>query len=175
MINELYENIISNPKIIETLFHLETYDIETINPTKRIITKYYSFEKIYKCIPIIKELFKEDENKLISFKITEIFENNEILYEVKLKENPILNNNHYFYDFSSLVRFICNDNKIDIILKNNKTDINEQNPINLLIINIIISYLDNDNIMFIKNNILEKELKPLLYSINPHSFVLNII
>ena len=176
MSRELYSIIKTNPIIIKTLFHLNKYEVNNINKTNRIIIKYCSINHIYEYIPILKEIFKEEND--ISYLISETFENNSIIYEIKLNNHPIFDNYDYIYKFRFFIYLsndISNKNKINIHLKTNKININDPNPINHTIINIITNYIENDHINFIKNNIIEKELKPLLSSINPHFFELNII
>ena len=182
MTKELYNVIITNPIFIETLFHLNKYQVNNINDTKRTFIKPCSINNIYEYIPILKELFKElfKEDNEISYFITETFENNSIIYEIKLNNHPLFDNYDYIYKFRFYIHLyndidISNKNKINIRLNTNKIIIDDFNPINQTIINIITDYLENDHINYIKNDILEKELKPLLSSINHHSFELNII
>lgn len=180
MTEELYSIIKSNPIVIETLFHLNKYEINIINEKKRIIIKSSSLNDIYEYLPILKDLFNDlfKYNNDISYLITEIFENNCIIYEIKLNNHPIFENFNYIYNFSFYINLSLdksNKNKINIQLKTNKINIDDINPLNQTIIHIITNYLENDHIKYIKKDILEKELKPLLSNINPHSFELNII
>ena len=176
MTRELYSIITTNPIIIETLFHLNKYQLNIINETKRTFIKPCSINNIYNYIPIIKELFKEETD--ISYLITETFENNSIIYEIKLNNHPLFDKYDYIYKFRFFIHLyndISNNNKINIHLKTNKINIDDPNPINQTIIHIITNYLENDHINYIKNEIIEKELKPVLSTINPHFFELNII
>jgi len=168
MIKDLYSIIKSNLIFIETLFHLNNnYQIKNINSTKRIIIKTTSIYHIYKYIPILKDILKD--NCDISYLITETFENDIIKYEIKLDYNPIFDNYDILYKFCFFI-YISNENgKINISLKTN--DINDPNPL----IFIIKNYLDNQHMNYVKNDILEKEIRPLLSSFNPHSFELNIV
>jgi len=180
MTEELYSIIKSNPIIIETLFHLKKYEINIINEKKRTIIKSCPLNHIYEFLPILKELFNElfKYDNDISYLITEIFENNSIIYEIKLNNHPIFENYNYIYNFRFYINLFndkSNKNKINIQLSTNNIDIFDPNPLNQTIIYIITKYLENDHIDYIKNNILEKELKPLLSNINHHSFELNII
>lgn len=178
MIKDLYSIIISNSIIIETLFHLDKYDLNIINSKKRNIIKKCPFNHIYEFLPILKELFNEifKEDNDISYLITETFDNNSINYEIRLNKHPIFDNYEYIYNFRFYIQISNHiSNKINIQLKTNKIDVNDPNPFNQTIIHIISNYLENDHITYVKNNILEKELKPILSSLNPHSFELNII
>jgi hypothetical protein len=169
MIKDLYSIIKSNLIFIETLFHLkDNYQIQNINSTKRIIIKTTPSYHIYEYIPILKDFLK-DEYNFISYLITETFENDIIKYEIKLNYNPLFNNYDVFYKLSFFI-YISNENgKINFYLKTN--DINDPNPM----IFIIKNYLDNQHMNYVKNDILEKEIRPLLSSFNPHSFELNIV
>jgi hypothetical protein len=173
---ELYSHIISNHRIIETLFHLDNYDLIVINSTKRMIIKYCPFNHIYEYLPFLKDILNDDKD--ISYIIMETYENNSILYEISLNKHHLFNDYEYIYNFRFYIQ-ISNDkfnkNKINIQIKTNKIDINEPNPIHQTIIHIIFNYLENEHINYIKNEIIEKELKPLLLSLNPRSFELNII
>jgi hypothetical protein len=181
MTKELYSLILSNSIIIETLFHLNNnYQINIINQTKRTIVKSCPLYHIYDYIPILKDLFNDiyNENNNLSYLITETFENNSIIYEIKINNHPLFDNYNYIYKFRFYIYLSIDDNnknKINIHLKTNKINIDDPNPINHTIINIITNYIENDHINYIKKDILEKELKPLLSSINPHFFELNII
>ncbi len=178
MTKEFYSLIISNPEIIETLFHLNKYEINNINEKNRIIIKYCPLNHIYEHIPLLKDLFNEllNNNNDMSYIINETFENNSIIYEIKLNNHPIFDNYDYIYKFRFYIYLSIdksNKNKINIFLKTN--NINDVNPINQTIINIITNYIENEHINNIKKNIIEKELKPIISSINHHSFELNII
>ena len=174
-IKDLYSIIISNPIIIETLFHLKKYEINVIDKTKRTFIKFYPFKNIFIYFPILKDLFNDNKDiKEISYLITETLEDNSIKYEIRLNNNPLFDNFDYVYKFSFYIYLsidISNKNKINIILKTNKNNINDHNPI----IHIITNYLENEHINYIKQDIIEKELKPVLSSINHHSFELNIV
>jgi hypothetical protein len=101
-------------------------------------------------------------------------EDNSIKYEIRLNNNPLFDNFDFVYKFRFYIYLsidISNKNKINIILKTNKNNINDHNPI----IHIITNYLENEHINYIKQDIIEKELKPVLSSINHHSFELNIV
>lgn len=180
MTKDFYSIILNNSAIIETLFHLDKYDLNIINSTKRNIIKKCPFNHIYEFLPILKdffnEIFKEDND--ISYLITETFDNNSINYEIRLNKHPIFDNYDYIYNFRFYIQIsndISNKNKMNIHLKTNKIDVNDPNPINQTIIHIISNYLENDHITYVKKDIIEKELKPLLSSLNPRSFELNII
>ena len=178
-IKDLYSIIISNPIIIETLFHLKKYEINVIDKTKRTFIKFYPFKNIFIYFPILKDLFNDNKDiKEISYLITETLEDNSIKYEVRLNNNPLFDNFDYVYKFSFYIYLsidISNKNKINIILKTNKNNINDPNPINQTIINFITNYLENEHMNYIKQDIIEKELIPVLSSINHHSFELNIV
>jgi hypothetical protein len=180
MIDNLYSIIINNPIIIETLFNLETYELTTINPNKRIIIKKSTFDNIYKYIPILKDFFNEifiNDNEF-SYIITETFEIDYIKYEIKLHKNNIFDNYDYLYKFSFLIYLSFdtnNKNKINIHLENNKINTYDKNLINQTIIYIITNYLENEQMEFIKINTINNKLKPIFSSLNPHSFELNII
>jgi hypothetical protein len=174
-IKDLYSIIISNPIIIETLFHLKKYEINVIDKTKRTFIKFYPFKNIFIYFPILKDLFNDNKDiKEISYLITETLRDNSIKYEVRLNNNPLFDNFDYVYKFSFYIYLsidISNKNKINIILKTNKNNINDHNPI----INFITNYLENEHMNYIKQDIIEKELIPVLSSINHHSFELNIV
>ena len=173
MSDKFYSIIINNPIFIETLFHLDKYEINTINSKKRSFIKKTTFNHIYDYIPILKEIF--NDNNDISYFITETFENNAVIYEIKLNDNPLFKDYDYIYKFRFFICFLVDKNKINVLLKTNKINVNDINPINQTIIHMISNYLENDHINYVKNNIIEKEIKPLLTSFNHHSFVLNII
>jgi hypothetical protein len=173
---DLYSIIINNPIIIETLFHLKNYEIITINSTKRTFIKNYNIENIYNHIPILKDFLNDNNINDISYLITETFENNSIIYEIKINNHPVLDNYDFLYKFRFFIYLSFdkyNKNKINIILKN--LTINDINPLNQTIIFIISNYLENEHINYIKNDIIDKELKQIFLNLNPHSFELNII
>jgi hypothetical protein len=181
MLKELYSLILSNSTIIETLFHLNNnYQINNINQTKRTIIKFCSLYQIYNYIPIIKDLLNDiyNNDNVVSYLITETFENKSIIYEIKINNHPLFDNYNYIYKFRFFIYLSIdnnNKNKINIQLKTNNINIDDPNPINHTIFHIISNYIENDHINYIKKDILEKELKPLLSSISPHFFELNII
>jgi hypothetical protein len=176
---DLYSIIISNPIIIETLFHLNNnYQINYINSTKRTFNKTCDIIHIYKYLPILKELFINKNINDITYLITETFDNNSIIYEIKLNNHPILDNYDYIYNFRFFIHLYIdeyNKNKINIILKTNKINIIDPNPFNQTIIYFISNYLENEHMNYIKNDIIDKELKQIFLNLNPHSFELNII
>jgi len=178
MTYDFYSLIINNPIIIETLFHLHNYNISIINPNKRIINKTCNINNIFEYLPLLKCFFNNDLD--INYIITETFFNNSFKYKIKLAYNPIFNNYDYIYKFRFYIFLSLdniNNNVINIYMKTNKKfiQIKENNPFNLSVVHLIIHYLENDHMTYIKNNILNNELKPLLSSLNPHSFELNII
>jgi hypothetical protein len=173
--NNFYSFLIDNPIIIETLFNMNNYEIKNIDSNKRIIIKTFEFNNIYNYLPIIKSLVIKNQND-ISFIIKEKFINNDfIIYKIKLNKHPLIDNYDFIYKFKFYIFISFYNNKLNIILKNKDIKYYDLNCFKLTIFNIIKNYLDNDFIIHIKKNILEKNLKPLLANLNPHSFELNII
>lgn len=175
MSDELYSIILKNPIIIETLFHIKNYKLNIINSNKRTFIKITPFNEIYNYLPILRNFIKDDNE--ISYFITETYQDNSIIYEIKLNNHHLFNDYQFIYNLKFFICFSIDNtdkNKINISLKTNKIN-DEINPINQTIINIISNYLENDHMDYIKNNIIHKELKPLFSSINHRSFVLNII
>jgi hypothetical protein len=174
-IKDFYSIIISNPIIIETLFHLKKYEINIIDERKRTFIKIYPFKNIFIYFPILKDFFNDNKDiKEISYLITETLKDNSIKYEIRLNNNQLFDNFDYVYKFRFYIYLsidVSNKNKINIILKTNKNNINDPNPI----IHIITNFLENEHTNYIKQDIIEKELKPVLSSINHHSFELNIV
>ncbi len=172
----------NNISIVKTLFHVDDENITVIDDNTRSITKHYKTSKLFMFIPILKEMLNEilKDISFIQLDIKETFnkKNNEFIYEISLAENTLFENITNLYKFRYYITLNNNKNTNDItssiyLHKNNVED--DINPINKIIIMIMLNYLENEHPNYYKKVVLEEQLKPLISSISHHSFVLNII
>jgi hypothetical protein len=105
--------------------------------------------------------------------------NNQFNYQIKLCENKLFENitNIYRFDYYIHLNEDKNDkSKINVTLSMNKNNIeDENNPLNKIIIMIMLNYFENEHPSYYKKVVLQEQLKPLIDEISRHSLVLNII
>jgi hypothetical protein len=110
--------------------------------------------------------------------ITETFDkrSNQFNYEIRLAENKLFESITNLYRFRYYIHLSENKSKINSSLSINKNDVDDDmNPINKIIIMIMLNYFENDHGSYYKKVVLEEKLKPLIDDISHHSFELNII
>jgi len=173
----------NNNSIIKTLFHVDDNNIRIINDNKREIIKNYRTAKIFMFMPLLKDLLFEilKDISVIQLIITETFDNNNNLfnYEIKLAKNKLFENITNLYRFRYYINLYqdkIDKSKINSDLSIQKNDVDDDNnPINKIIIMIMLNYFENEHSNYYKKVVLEDQLKPLIDDISHHSFVLNII
>jgi len=183
MDNDFKVFVRNNPSIISTLFHVSENNIEVINDNTRIIHKCYKTNKLFMFVPMLKDILNDilkDVNGIDLNIIENYDENNkEFNYEVKLCENKLFENITNLYKFSYII-FISQDknnkNKINAGVKINKNDVEDDiNPLNKIIIMLMINYFENEQVNYYKEVVFQNQLKPLIKNLSHHSFELNII
>jgi len=170
----------NNSIIVKTLFHINDSCIKVIDDKTRLITKNYKTSKLFLFMPLLKELLEEliKDINTIKLLITETFDSklNGFTYEIKLAENKLFENITNLYNFKYYIHLNLdkiNNKKINSHLSMDKNNIYDDfNPVNNIIIMIILNYFENEHPNYYKKVVLEDQLKPLL---NLHSFELNII
>jgi len=182
--NNLFKKLIhDNDELIIALFHLNNsnYSISKLNHNSRIIIKKKPIFHLIYYMNFLEDLLKNlfDNNDEISYLIHEIYypDLNKFIYEISL--TPINNDLLKDFDFIYKIKFIISltfieNKKIKFIMNINKNDINldfNSNPFYHTIFILIINYLENDHITYLKNEIILKDVKPIL---NRHSFELDI-
>ena len=125
---------------------------------------------------ILEELLKDVST--IQMIITETFDKSKktFNYEIKLAENKLFENITNLYKFSYYVHLTENNKKINASLsseKNNADD--DMNPLNKIIIMIMLNYFENEHPSYYKKVVLKEQLEPLITEISHRSFELNII
>ena len=170
----------NNNSIVKTLFHVNDDSIVVINDNTRIITKNYRTAKIFMFMPLLKEILEEllKDVSTIQMIITETFDKSKktFNYEIKLAENKLFENITNLYKFSYYVHLTENNKKINASLsseKNNADD--DMNPLNKIIIMIMLNYFENEHPSYYKKVVLKEQLEPLITEISHRSFELNII
>jgi len=174
--------MINNNSIIKTLFHVSENDIKKINNNSREIIKNYRTAKIFMFMPLLKEILEELLKDISSIKliIIETYDsnNNTFNYEIKLAENKLFENITSLYKFRYYIHISQDMNdktKINTSLSLNKNDIEDDyNPLNKIIIMIMLNYFENEHPSYYKKVVLEEQLKPLITNISNNSFKLNI-
>ena len=69
-----------------------------------------------------------------------------------------------------------NKNKINASIAINKNNVEDDiNPLNKIIIMLMINYFENEQVNYYKQVVFENQLKPLIQNLSHHSFELNII
>jgi hypothetical protein len=177
------EFIRNNPSILKTLFHVDDDGIKVIDNNSREIIKNYRTAKLFRFLPILKDILQEILKDISTIKliIIETFDvsNNSFNYEIKVAENKLFENITNIYKFRYYIHLTLdkkNKNKINSSLSMNKNDVDDDyNPINKVIIMIMLNYFENEHPNYYKKVILEEKLKPLITAISHHSFELNII
>jgi len=175
--NNSFENLFYlNNDLLIALFHLHnsSYTISKLSNYSRTIIKKRPIYHIIYYIPFIQDflqsIFKSTDE--IAYLINEFYypHLNKFTYEISILENNNLFNDFKFiYQIKFLIHLTLHKNKINIHFDINKNNIDlNLNPFALLILN----YLENDYINYLKNDIILKDVKPI---INHHSFELNII
>lgn len=181
MSSNFKEFIRNNNSIVKTLFHVDDANINIIDDNTRVITKLYRTSKMFMFIPVLKDMLNEilKDISFIQLDIKETFDKkkNEFTYEISLAENPLFQGITNLYKFRYYI-ILNNKNKNNInssihLDKNNVDD--DINPVNKIIIMIMLNYLENEHPCYYKKVVLEEQVKPLISSISHHSFELNII
>lgn len=175
--------ILNNSSIIKTLFHVDDNAITIINKNTRQIIKNYRTAKIFLFMPLLKDILEEllKDINTIQLIITETYNinNNSFDYEIKLAENKLFENITTLYNFKYYIHLSLdniNNTKINSSLSMNKNNIDDDfNPLNKIIIMIMLNYFENEHPNYYKKVVLLEKLKPLISSISHHSFELNII
>lgn len=173
----------NNNSIIRTLFHVDDNSIKVIDNNTREIIKNYRTAKIFMFMPLLKDILNEilKDIPTIQLKIIESYDkkNNQFNYHIKLCENKLFENitNIYRFDYYIHLNEDKNDkSKINVTLSMNKNNIeDENNPLNKIIIMIMLNYFENEHPSYYKKVVLQEQLKPLIDEISRHSLVLNII
>ena len=173
----------NNPTIITTLFHVNENNINKINNDMRIINKCYKTSKLFSFIPVLKDMLQDilKDVEGLELKITEKYDekNLQFIYEVKLCENKLFDNITNLYKFSYFILLSqdkINKNKINATVSINKNNIEDDiNPLNRIIIMLMVNYFENEQVDYYKKVVFENQLKPLIDNISHHSFELNII
>jgi hypothetical protein len=173
----------NNSSIIQTLFHVDNDCIRIIDNYSRIITKNYKTSKIFMFMPILKDMLEEllKDIHTIQLIITENYDkkNNQFNYEIKLAENKLFENITNLYQFRYYIHLNqdkTDKTKINASLSLNKNNLeNDLNPINNIIIMIMLNYFENEHPSYYKQVVLKEQLEPLISDISLHSFALNII
>jgi len=172
--------IINNNSILKTLFHINDDNIKVIDANKREIIKNYRTAKMFIFMPLLKDLLYEllKDVPTIQLIITETFDKNknQFDYEIQLAENKLFDSITNLYRFRYYIHLSADKSKINSSLSMNKNDIEDDiNPINKIIIMIMLNYFENEHGNYYKKVVLEEKLKPLISDISHHSFELNII
>jgi hypothetical protein len=173
----------NNNSIVRTLFHVDDNSIKVIDNNTREIIKNYRTAKIFMFMPLLKDILNEilKDIPTIQLKIIESYDkkNNQFDYQIKLCENKLFENitNIYRFDYYIHLNEDKNDkSKINVTLSMNKNNIeDENNPLNKIIIMIMLNYFENEHPSYYKKVVLQEQLKPLIDEISRHSLVLNII
>ena len=177
------EFIRNNICIIKTLFHVNDDGIRIIDNNSREIIKNYRTAKLFRFLPILKDILEEILKDVSTIKliIIETFNNsnNSFDYEIKVAENKLFENITNIYKFRYYIHLVLDKTdktKINSYLTMNKNNVDDDfNPINKVIIMIMLNYFENEHPNYYKKVILEDKLKPLISNISHHSFELNII
>jgi len=177
------EFIFNNSSILKTLFHVDDNGIRVINNNSREIIKNYRTAKLFRFLPILKDILEEILKDISTIKLIIIetynSSNNSFDYEIKVAENKLFENITNIYKFRYYIHLILDKTdkrKINASLSMNKNDVDDDfNPINKVIIMIMLNYFENEHPNYYKKVILEEKLKPLITNISHHSFELNII
>ena len=184
MNNDFKAFVRNNPAIITTLFHVNENNINKINADDtRIINKCYKTSKLFSFIPILKDMLQDILNDVegLELQIIEKYDekNLQFNYEVKLCENKLFDNITNLYKFSYFILIAQdknNKNKINASISINKNNVeDDMNPLNKIIIMLMVNYFENEQVDYYKKVVFENQLKPLIYDISHHSFELNII
>lgn len=170
----------NNNSIIKTLFHVNDDNIKVIDDNKREITKNYRTAKMFMFMPLLKDLLYEllKDIHTIQLIITETFDKkaNQFNYEIRLAENKLFESITNLYRFRYYIHLSENKSKINSSLSINKNDVeDDMNPVNKIIIMIMLNYFENEHGSYYKRVVLEEKLKPLIADISHRSFELNII
>ncbi len=170
----------NNNIIIKTLFHVDDDCIKTIDKKTRIITKNYKTSKMFIFMPLLKDILEEllKDINTIQLTITESYNKtaNTFNYEIKLAENKLFENITNLYKFRYYIHLNENNGKINASLSVNKNNAdNDINPLNKIIIMIMLNYFENEHPTYYKEVVLKDQLKPLITDISHHFFELNII
>jgi len=168
--------IYNNPIIINSLFHLHNPTIHIINDNKRTFIKPYNTSFISYYLPAIIPLIPK-ELKSINFIVQETYNPtiHQFIYSIFLQENELSRN----FKHLSLIKFNIHLSQFNNII-NCHTSVSQEpsiytpNPFQQSISLIILNYLEHQHTHYIKNEILLKEIKPIIEKLNHHSFVLNI-
>ena len=183
MNNDFKSFIKNNPSIITTLFHVNESNIKVVNDNMRIINKCYKTNKLFTFIPILKDMLQDilkDVNG-VDLKIIEKYDEKkvEFNYEIKLCENKLFDNITNLYKFSYFILMSqdkINKNKINASIAINKNNVEDDiNPLNKIIIMLMINYFENEQVNYYKQVVFENQLKPLIQNLSHHSFELNIV
>lgn len=159
MNNNIESLIKNNFSILTALFHITENSVKVINDKKRIFTKDIYTNRILESIPNLNFLFKENDLKIISLKIKEIYNENKQEFSYKIK----INHNNY-KNIDLFIKLTQDKNNIN-------ASIHFDNFYNNITYDIIFAIMSN----YYKVVYLEQTLKPLISDISHHSFVLNII
>jgi len=170
--------IYNNQNILETLFCLKDYDLIVINENTRLINKYSPISSLYYYFPLLKDFFNDlfKDSLYISYQIKEEYINDYLHYTIILLNNELFDNFKFVYEFIFYIKINIietdKNNIFNINLSYEKKENIIDNPLILMITNIIYNYLETSHIEYIKNKILLNRLKPLL--LTHHSLELNI-
>ena len=173
----------NNNSIIKTLFHVDDSNIIVINDDSREIIKNYRTTKIFMFMPLLKDLLNEilKDVPVVQLKIIETYDkkNKQFNYLISIMENKLFENITSLYEFQYLIHLNLDKNdykKINVSLSMNKNKIDDDcNPLNKIIIMIMLNYFENEHPSYYKRVVLEEQLKPLIAEISHRSLVLNII
>jgi len=173
----------NNNSIIQTLFHVDNNNIKIIDDNTREIIKNYRTAKIFIFMPLLKDILNEilKDVPIVQLKIIETYDNknNQFNYLIKLCENKLFENITNIYRFNYFIHLYqdkIDKSKINVTLSMNKNNIeDDNNPLNKIIIMIMLNYFENEHPSYYKKVVLQDQLKPLIDNISLHSLVLNII
>ena len=178
-----FKNFIrNNNSIVKTLFHVDDNNIKVMDDNTRLITKYYKTSKMFIFIPVLKDMLTEilKDISFIQLDIKETFDKNknQFTYQISLAENPLFDSITNIYKFKYFITLNIdsnNKNKINSSIYYDKNNVEDDiNPVNKIIIMIMLNYFENEHPSYYKKIVLEEQVKPLIANISPHSFVLNI-
>ena len=173
----------NNKSIIRTLFHVDDDCIKVIDDNKREIVKNYRTAKMFLFMPLLKDLLFEllKDVPTIQLIINETFDKklNQFNYEIRLAENKLfesITNLYRFRYYIHLSQDKTDKSKINSYLSMDKNDVeDDMNPINKIIIMIMLNYFENEHMGYYKRVVLDDKLKPLITDISHRSFELNTI
>ena len=173
----------NNNSIIKKMFHVDDDSITIIDENTRVIVKNYRTAKIFMFMPLLKDLLNEilKDISTIQLRIIESYNKKkaQFTYQINLSENKLFENITNLYKFNYYIHLSQDTNiksKINARLSMDKNNVDDDNnPINKIIIMIMLNYFENEHPNYYKKVVLEEQLKPHINDISHRSFELNII